>query len=161
MLIPAILRKNELLQEFQKLQYTDYLMYEVGSCDNYMPNIEDEPSKETYQYAIINAREELVGYISYQIDWYSSQANNFGLMSFDRGNALIGKEIFNVMTNLIENLKLHRIEWYMVGGNPVERSYDKFCKKYNGRKIVLRDVFKDRYGKYHDSITYEIIREEV
>ncbi len=157
MLIPAILKKNEILNEFRKLQYTDDLMYEVGSCDNWMPNIVEEPEKETYQYAIVDSKEKLIGYISYQIDWYSSQAHNFGLMSFDRGNVLIGKELFSIMTNLIDNFKLHRISWYMVSGNPVERSYDKFCKKYNGRKIVLKDCFKDRYGKYHDSITYEII----
>ena len=45
----------------------------------------------------------------------------------------------------------------MVGGNPVEKHYDRLCKRYNGNKFVLTDVFKDRYGKYHDSVIYEII----
>ena len=45
----------------------------------------------------------------------------------------------------------------MIGDNPVERSYDKFCKKYHGVKHVLRDAIKDKYGKYHDDIIYEII----
>ena len=70
---------------------------------------------------------------------------------------MIGKALFEVMDSLIHKLKLHRIEWFMVSGNPVERHYDKFCEKYNGRKIVLKDTFKDRRGEYHDSITYEII----
>lgn len=120
MLIPAILKKEEILHEFQKLQYTDDLIY--------------------------------------GIDWYSSQAYRFGLMSFDKGNPLIGRALFEIMENLINKLKLHRIEWGMVSGNPVERHYDKFCEKYNGRKIVLRDTLKDRLGEYHDSIIYEIIR---
>lgn len=157
MLIPAILRKNEILHEFQKLQYTDDLMYEVGCCDNYMPDIVEEPDKETYQFAIVDSKDKLVGYVSYQIDWYSSQAHRFGLMSFKRGNPLIGKELFGIMDNLINTLHIHRIEWYMVSGNTAERAYDRFCNKYNGRKITLRDVFKDRVGNYHDSITYEII----
>ena len=42
-------------------------------------------------------------------------------------------------------------------GNPVERHYDNFCRRYNGKKIMLTDVFKDRYGKYHDMAIYEII----
>lgn len=157
MLIPAILRKNEILNEFQKLQYTDDLMYEVGCCDNYMSDIAEEPDKETYQFAIVDSNSNLVGYVSYQIDWYSSQAHRFGLMSFDRGNPLIGKALFDIMDNLINRLHIHRIEWYMVSGNPAERSYDRFCSKYNGRKLTLRDTFKDRLGIYHDSITYEII----
>ena len=45
----------------------------------------------------------------------------------------------------------------MVGGNPVEKHYDKFCKKYHGKKFVLTDAIKDRCGKYHDDIIYEII----
>ena len=106
---------------------------------------------------LVFLRDKLIGYISYRIDWYSSQAKNFGLMSFDRGNPLIGKELFSIMTNLIENLKLHRIEWYMVSDNPVQRAYDRFCEKYNGRKSTLRDTFKDRLGVYHDTIIYEII----
>lgn len=159
MLMPAILRKDEILHEFQKLQYTDDLMFEVGNIDNYMPRIVEEPDKSTFQFAIVDNKDKLVGYISYEIDWYSSQAYNFGLMSFDRGNPLIGKTLFEVMNNIINNLRIHRISWYMVGGNPVERSYNRFCKKYNGRKIILRDVFKDRMGNYHDSITYEIINE--
>lgn len=157
MLIPAILRKNEILHEFQKMQYTDDLMYEVGCCDNYMPNVVEEPDKETYQFAIVDSKDNLIGYVSYRIDWYSSQAHRFGLMSFDRGNPLIGKELFGIMDNLINTLHIHRIEWYMVSGNPAERSYDRFCDKYNGRKLTLRDTFKDRAGHYHDSITYEII----
>lgn len=159
MLIPAILRKEEILHEFRKMQYTDDLMYEVGRCDNYMPVIAEEPDKETYQFAIVDSTDKLVGYIAYKIDWYSSQAHGFGIMSFDRGNPLIGRALFDVMDNLINKIKIHRIEWHMISGNPVERHYDKFCDKYNGRKIVLRDTFKDRLGKYHDSITYEIISE--
>lgn len=157
MLIPAILRKNEILHEFQKMQYTDDLMYEVGCCDNYMPNIVEEPDKETYQFAIVDSKDKLVGYVGYKIDWYASQAHRFGLMSFDRGNPLIGKELFGIMDNLINTLCIHRIEWSMVSGNPAERSYDKFCNKYNGRKLALKDTFKDRMGHYRDSITYEII----
>lgn len=45
----------------------------------------------------------------------------------------------------------------MVSGNPVEHSYDYAIRKFDGKKIVLRDTAKDANGKYHDSIIYEII----
>lgn len=61
------------------------------------------------------------------------------------------------MNKFINVYKLHRIEWRMVGGNPVERSYYRFCKKFNGSKHILKDAVKDRYGNYHDDIIYEII----
>ena len=67
----------------------------------------------------------------------------------------------NEMEKLVNVYNLHRIEWRMIGGNPIEKHYDKFCKKYNGKKHVLTDVFKDRYGNYHDDIIYEIIRNKL
>ena len=39
----------------------------------------------------------------------------------------------------------------------IEKHYDKFCKKHNEKKFVLTDVFKDRYGNYHNDVIYEII----
>ena len=45
----------------------------------------------------------------------------------------------------------------MIGGNPVERSYDKFCERHNGTKHVLKDALKDAEGNYRDSIIYEIV----
>lgn len=157
MLIPAIIKKEEILEAFKKYYYSDDMMYETGSLSNWTPDIQEETDSSRYQYAIVDSNEKLIGYLDYSIDWYYSCASRFGLISFDRGNPIIGKDLFKELNKLINEYKLHRIEWRMIGGNPVERSYDRFCKKFNGTKHVLRDVMKDRYGKYHDDIIYEII----
>lgn len=157
MLIPAILKKQEIENAFRKYYYSDEMMFETGSLDNWLPEISENPDGSRYQYAIVDNKAKLIGYIDYTIDWYSSCAHRFGLISFDKGNILIGKALKEIMDKLINEYHLHRIEWRMIGGNPVERSYDRFCKKYNGNKYVLKDVFKDRQGKYHDDCIYEII----
>ena len=94
------------------------------------------------------------------LDWYSSCAHCFGLFSFDRNNRTIGLDVFRELKKIINDYHIHRMEWRMVGGNPVEKHYDKFCQKYHGKKFVLTDAVKDRYGKYHDDIIYEIIFEQ-
>ena len=157
MLIPAILKKQEIENAFRKYYYSDEMMFETGSLDNWLPEISENPNGGRYQYAIVDNKAKLIGYIDYTIDWYSSCAHRFGLISFDKGNILIGKALKEIMDKLINEYHLHRIEWRMIGGNPVERSYDRFCKKYNGNKYVLKDVFKDRQGNYHDDCIYEII----
>lgn len=91
------------------------------------------------------------------IDYYCSKAYNFGLLSFDRGNPVVGEELFNKMEELTK--KLRKIEWRMVGGNPVEKHYDKFCKKHGGNKHILKDSVRDSHGNYHDDIIYEIIND--
>lgn len=161
MLIPAIIKKDEILEAFKRYYYSDDMMYETGSLGNWLPDIQDEPEEGKFQYAIVDSNENLIGYLDYYIDWYNSCASRFGLLSFDRGNIIIGKDLYHEINKLIHDYKLHRIEWRMIGGNPVERSYDRFCKKFNGTKHILRDAIKDKYGKYHNDIIYEIINDEV
>ncbi len=86
MLIPAIIKKAEILENFKKYYYTEDMMYETGGLNNWLPNIQEET--ETGR---------------------------------------------------------------------LEKSYDKFCNKFNGTKHILKDAIKDKYGKYHDDIIYEII----
>ena len=158
MLVPAVLYKEQIIKEMQKYYYTDDMMYEVGELDNRVPDIANEPDRWTFQYAIIDGKENLIGYLAYSVDWYASCVYNFGLFSFNRGSVLLGRDLFAKMEELVSNF--HRIEWRVVGGNPVERSYNKFCEKHGGTKHVLKDVIKDRDGNYRDVIIYEVINNE-
>lgn len=156
-LVPAISRKDEIIENFRRYFYTDDMMYETGGMYNWLPDISDKPEDGRFQFAIVNSEDKLLGYLGYTIDWYSSCAHSFGIMSFDRGNPIVGRDLFKELEKMINDYHLHRIEWRMVGGNPVEKSYNRFCAKYGGTKHVLKDSFKDKLGKYHDDIIYEII----
>lgn len=157
MVVPAITYKDEIIQKIQKLYYSEDMMFLCGCLDNWVPNIEICPDGSRIQLAIINDSNTLIGYLGYSIDWYSSCAYNFGVVSFDKGNILVGKALFDELEKLINEYKLHRIELRMIEGNPIEKHYDSFCKKYNGTKHVLRDVFRDKQGNYHNDNIYEII----
>lgn len=157
MLIPAILYKEQIIKNMQKYFYTTDMMYETGCMKNWTPHIFDCPNESQFQYAIVD-NEKLLGYLEYSVDWYISKADNFGLFSFDRGNVLVGKDVFDKLEELIKTL--HRVEWRAVGGNPACRGYDNFIKRHNGTKHILKDSIKDKNGKYHDDIIYEIVSEE-
>lgn len=154
MLIPAVIMKNEILDNFKRYFYSEDMMYETGCMNNWLPDIVDCPDESTFQYAIVH-NDVLIGYLGYTVDWYSSKVYNFGLFSFDRGNPLIGKDVFNKLEELTS--KFHRIEWRMVGGNPAERGYDSFLKRHNGKKHILKDAIKDKEGNYRDDVIYEIV----
>ena len=160
MLKPAVLYKEQITKKFQERFYTDDMLYETGCNENWSPNIANCPDESTFQFAIVDKADNCIGFVSFKIDWYSSQAYNFGIISFDKGNIVVGKALYEVMDMIMNEYKIYRIEWRMVGGNPVERSYDRFCKKYNGTKYVLHDVIKDKYGKYRDNVVYEILIKE-
>jgi hypothetical protein len=156
MLKPAVLYKEEIQKELAKRNYTEDMIFFTGYLGNPFERIGEDNNGDVYQYAIVE-KDKLIGYFTYQVDWYSSCASRFGLFSFDRNNTTIGLDIYSELKKLINNYHIHRIEWHMISGNPVEKHYDKFCKKYNGKKFVLTDALKDRAGKYHNSVIYEII----
>ena len=156
MLVPAILYKQEIIKEFQKYYYTTDMLYETGCLGNWSPDISECPNASQFQFAIVNGK-KLIGYLEYTIDWYASKACNFGLFSFDRGNILVGKDVFDKLEELVKNF--HRVEWRAVGGNPACRGYDNFIKRHNGTKHILKDSIKDKDGNYRDDIIYEIVKE--
>lgn len=156
MLVPAILYKEEILKNLTQYNYSNDMLLYSGWLGNSQPTIDADNNDSSYQYAIVDG-DKLVGYFTYSIDWYVSCAHCFGLFSFDRGNWTIGRDVYKELKKLINDYHIHRIEWRMIGGNPVERHYDKFCNKYNGKKHVFTDVVRDRYGNYHDDVVYEII----
>ena len=157
MLKPAILYKDELDYLFKQEVYTDdYFLYAgYGGC-NELPSIDLKDNR--YQYAIVDySGDDVIGYFAYQIDMNTDTVLNFGLYSFDRGNPTIGKDVFDKLAELVSEHR--RIEWRMIGGNPVQRSYDSFCKKFNGNVVILHDVSRDNHGRYHDEYIYEILKE--
>ena len=155
MLVPAVLYKEQIIKEFQKRYYTEDIMFETGCLEQWHPSIPDMPEEGRFDYAIVS-NGKLIGYLSYKIDYYASNAYNFGLMSFDRGNPIVGVDLFEKLEELV--FSMHRVEWRMVGGNPVEKHYDKFCKKHNGKKHILKDSIRDKDGNYRDNIIYEIVK---
>ena len=154
MLKPACPYKEQLEKLFASIIYDDeYFFYSGYSHSHGLPKI--ELLDNIYQWVIVNNDDKVIGYFAYQISPETDTAMNFGLYSFDRGNPLIGYDVYHKMVELIS--KHRRIEWRMIDGNPVVRAYDHFCKKFSGNKVILHKVTKDNSGIYRDEHIYEIL----
>lgn len=152
MLVPAILYKEELEERFaEKLYSQDAFFYTGHAYWNSIPNISVEDN--IYQYAILD-KDKVVGWLAYAIMPESDTICSFGLMGFDN-NITVAKDLKDKLEELVNTHR--RLEWRMIGGNKVEKHYDKFCFSHGGNKVVLHDVTKDEQGNYHDECIYEII----
>ena len=173
MLVPAACYKEEIEKKFAELAYTEKLMWYDGCIENYRHELPE--GEDRYQFAIVEDG-QLFGYISFRVDWYCSQAFNFGLMSFGgeyyhaepyfryiSGKAVVFKAIREVI-RMLESFNLHRIDFRCVGGNPAEIRYtgiiSMFHKDFKIRKVAFKDNIKDRQGNYHDTIMFELIRKD-
>lgn len=154
MLKPALLYRDEIIQKFTECLYTvDYYYYSGWNCGSSLPEI--KPEENLYQYAFVDKDDNVIGFLTYRIYDYSDTAQEFGLFSFDRGNSIIGIDLFKKLEELVA--RHHRVEWQVIEGNPVKRHYDKFCKKHNGYIHHYHGTTKSIEGKYVDSYVYEIV----
>lgn len=156
MLRPAILYKNEIEKHFAEVMYSDDYFYYMGYVHGHeLPEV--KPVDNVYQWAIVNRDNEAIGWFAYRIDPANDSVYNFGLYSFDKGNVLIGKDVFEKMEELIEHHR--RIEWRVIEGNPVIRSYDRLCERHNGHKVCFHKITKGPDGMYRNEYVYEILSE--
>lgn len=172
MIEPAILWKEELTKAFSRTLYTEkYLWYE-GSIENYEREITEEADK--FQFAIVESC-QVIGFITFRVDWYCSCAYNFGLIKFldiyfdnktqeYKDSTPIMVNAIRAVIRMIQGFNLHRIDFRCVSGNPAEERYFKllhlFSKDYYARPVRFIDNIRDRQGNYHDTIMYELVRRE-
>lgn len=168
MIVPAITYKEEIEQQFKKIQYTDKYLWYTGSIDNY--DIEVKTEADKFAFAIV-CQEHLIGYISFRVDWYCSMAYNFGLIRFSDAFVEIDGVATRTMADairevirMLRSFKLHRIDFRCIDGNPAEKKYYKIIyssvidQEYYTRVVRMVDNIKDVYGEYHDTLIYELIR---
>lgn len=157
MLKPAICYKAEIESASTGYFYTDDMMFYQGYINSCMIEISNKPNDGNYQYAVVGNSGKLIGYISYCVDYYSSCAYNFGAFSFERGNPIMGKELFDLLEELVGSM--HKVGFRAVSGNPAIKGYDRFLERHKdiGIKHIFRDEFKDTKGNYHDVYFYEFI----
>ena len=187
MLVPAVVYKDEIKKRFIERMYSDDMFYYQGYPYGH-ETTEIEPQDNLYQWAIVGQITEvgntivpdvgnngykfiphkyhygqkLIGYFSYRINPTTDNVYNFGLYSFDKGNALVAHDVFKKMEELIK--EHHRVEWRCVGGNKAMDGYVKFCKRMLKKhsnlyvqRVRLTDVTKDNHGNYHDEHLFEIV----
>lgn len=158
MLKPAICYKEYMEKELAKKFYTEDMLYYTGCLNSQLLKIEESGKDGFYQWAVLDNKEEkVIGYITYSVDYFSSSAYEFGAFSFDKGNVIMGKELFNLLEKLIQSM--HRVEFRAISGNKATRGYDNFLERHKeiGTKHILKDVFRDTKGNYHDVYIYEFV----
>lgn len=161
MIKPAICYKEQIENALKPFFYSKDMMYYSGYDESELINVSENSHGGHIQYAVLDKKENLIGYISYRLDLYSSCAYAFGAFSFDRGNYIMAEEMYRLIETLVT--KYHRVEFRAISGNPAIKAYDKFLKMMlnRGTKHILKDVFKDTDGEYHDVYIYEFINKEV
>lgn len=158
MLKPAILYKEQLETAYINTWYDDKYKFYHGV---YRQCLEIDPNNWTrFQFASVDKDDNLIGYISYNVDRSINGVNDFGIINFSDNLYGFGKDIVSMIRDIFLKYNFDRMEWWVVVGNPIESTYDKLCQKYGGRIIgTFKRNTKLIDNTICDSKIYEILRE--
>lgn len=160
MLKPAQLYVDQLRIENIKSWYQPENIYWNSGTGEYEIQLPDN-NKEEHVFVSVDNTDNIIGYISYSIDWEAMSADNWGIISYQKGNVEFAKDVLQAIRDCFQKYGMNRIQWFCWADNPAIRGYRNFIKKYGGKECgYLRQVRKLKDGKLHDSVLFEILAEE-
>lgn len=161
-LVNAKLYEEQIKRKMWEIWYEEkYQYYFGGSWRSDFSLADNNSDYQKRAFAVLNSKDELIGYISYSVDNELRVAQWFGSINFSDDKFTFGKAMYKVITDCFLKFGLEVVEWRVICGNPIERSYDKICEKLGGHIIGIRHRrAKDLYGNLCDDKSYEILRDD-
>lgn len=158
----AKLYEGQIKRKMWEIWYDEKYQYYFGgnwrSDLSLADNNSDYPKRA---FAVLNNRDELIGYISYSVDNELRIAQWFGAINFSDDKLTFGRALRQVIEDCFLKFGMEVVEWYVICGNPIERSYDRMCEKLGGRIVGIRHRRAlDMAGNVHNDKSYEILRED-
>ena len=160
MLKPAQLYGEQLQKANVETWYNPaYTFYHCGTGGSEITFKED--NYDRHQFVSVDREDNVLGYISYSVDWCAMSASGFGIISFKPGSMEFLRDAYTAFCNLFEVYHMNRVCWFAFADNPAIRSYRNFIRKHGGRECsYYRQISKLLDGKLHDGVEFEILAEE-
>lgn len=158
MFVPAQLCKEELKKKIISTWYNLEYQYYWQSYNN-EPTFEDN-NIHSRQFAFVEDK-KIIGYFSYSLDDSSKSIYNMGLLSFEKPNYSFIKAVLKHIKWLFDEKIIDRIEFFAYEDNPAIKGYDKIVERFGGKRVGKFTRSQKLYdGKLHNTILYEILRED-
>lgn len=159
MLEPAIKYKEQL----ENLQYNIWFedKYKYWNSDTYYNSMQIESDTWNKHQFVSVYNGEVIGLIEYSIVRSSDIACNLSIINFSNDKIIFGKDLIQALKDIFEKYKFRKLQFSVIIGNPIEKTYDKMINKYGGRIVgVYKDDAKLIDGEYYDRKLYEITAKE-
>lgn len=116
-----------------------------------------------HEFASVNSNNEVVGYISYDINRVSNSCFNLIIINFKKNtlSKTFGEDLIQLFEDMFSKFKFRKLKFGVVIGNPAEKFYDKYITKIGGRIV---GIYKEDVvlidGNLYDYKEYEVFRED-
>lgn len=160
MLRPAQLYKEELNKKFIGIWYDlSYMWYAMGAG---MSNIEPgDNNYDSHFFVSVDSKDQVIGFISYNINWDARSATSLGIIAFERFNLTFGRDVIKAIENIFLTYRMNRLSFYSIADNPVIESYRRFVRRYGGTQSGYEHQSRRLLdGTLHDVVHFEIMAED-
>lgn len=144
-----------LFDDNERLNYfvtTNWFKYDLG--------IENE-SWNKLEFVSVDKNYNVIGFLRASIDRNIYSVSNLSIINFYDKNLIFSRDLRKFLLDLFEKYKFNKINFTVVIGNPIEKMYDKYIKKYGGRIV---GIYKNEVllidNKFYDLKVYEIMRKD-
>lgn len=112
-------------------------------------------------FVSMDSEDNVLGYINYSMDPEIKLAYKLGAINFSKNKLTFGLDLRQVIDDIFMKFGMSTLEFSVICGNPVEKSYDRIVQRLGGKILCIRhNRAKDLYGNIHNDKLYEITREE-
>lgn len=156
----ALNHQEEIKKKFRDTWFSEKHKY--YSISNYYAEFQiDENTWDYHQFVSLDSNGNIIGYIGYRIDRTADMVDNLSIINFNEDNKVIfGTDINTIVRDIFEKFHFRKLNFKVVVGNPIEVSYDRLIKKYNGKVVGIQEKHVRLYdGQYYDMRLYEILIE--
>lgn len=158
MLCPAQLYKQELKARFIECWYVPkYDYYFAGEFHEF-----EVPDSAHYRRDFVHLDEygNVDGYFMYRYNECDRSMNELALVSFAPNGIPLIRDVKHHILDMFKK-GARRLEFWAFADNDARKLYDRFIKSYGGN--IAGRLRQTCYfnGEYHDSICYEILKEDL
>ena len=160
MLVPAFNYAEELKKKMAATWFDE--KYKYYNCDTYYSDLKvDDETWNRHQFVSLDKEGNVIGYIKYNINRQTCNCNGLAIINFTDNKSVFGMDLGQALIDIFERFKFRKLNFSVVIGNPIEKSYDKMINKYGGRIVgIYKQEVKLIDGEYYDEKLYEITRED-
>lgn len=160
MLEPAIKYEVQTKEKFRGIWFDE--RYKFFNCSDYYEERKiDDSTWNRHQFVSIR-NGEVIGYIGYAVGRTENDVSGLAIVNFEEKPSLtFSKDLGQALCDIFEKFRFRRLEFSVIVGNPIKKSYDRLCQKYGG-KIVGTHHKRQRLidGKLYDQKYYEIFADD-
>lgn len=153
--------ENQLQQLFKKIIFQEkYKYYNYSNYWTYNLKL-SENSWDSIEMVSVDEENYVRGFLSASINRIADSVSSLGIINFYDVNIVFAKDLYQFIKDLFLKFNFRKIEFIVVVGNPIEKMYDKYIQKYNGRIVgIKKQSTKLQDNKYYDVKMYEIFRDD-